>query len=137
MTLLTLTPLFPRMASIIDCCIIRVRWGVAMDRRSMPIYEYQCEACGHRLEKLQKINDKPLTVCHVCGASELKKLVSAVSFRLKGTGWYETDFKTGKKKNISGGGEDKSSGTSSDYATTDTMNNSKDDNKSSSTSAAN
>ena len=103
----------------------------------MPIYEYQCEACGHRLEKLQKINDNPLTDCLACGASELKKLVSAVSFRLKGTGWYETDFKTGKKKNISGGGEDKSSEIKSDNATTDTLSNSKDENKSSSTSAAN
>ena len=103
----------------------------------MPIYEYQCEACGHKLEKLQKLNDKPLTDCHACGASELKKLVSAVSFRLKGTGWYETDFKTGKKKNISDGGEDKSSGINSDNSTTDTKSNSKDDNKSSSTSSAN
>ena len=108
-----------------------------MGRSSMPIYEYQCEACGHRLEKLQKINDNPLTDCLACGASELKKLVSAVSFRLKGTGWYETDFKTGKKKNISGGSEDKSSEINSDNATTDTLSNSKDENKSSSTSAAN
>lgn len=67
----------------------------------MPIYEYQCEACGHALETLQKISEQPLVVCPECGKSALKKLVSAAAFRLKGGGWYETDFKTGNKKNIS------------------------------------
>jgi putative FmdB family regulatory protein len=66
----------------------------------MPIYEYQCEACGHYLETLQKISDPPLTDCHKCGKPALKKLVSASAFRLKGGGWYETDFKTGNKKNV-------------------------------------
>ena len=66
----------------------------------MPIYEYQCEACGHRMEKLQKISDDPLRDCPSCGQPKLTKLVSAAAFRLKGGGWYETDFKTGKKKNI-------------------------------------
>ena len=66
----------------------------------MPIYEYQCEACGYKLEKLQKISDDPLKVCPSCGASKLSKLVSAAAFRLKGGGWYETDFKTGEKKKI-------------------------------------
>jgi putative FmdB family regulatory protein len=66
----------------------------------MPIYEYQCEACGHYLETLQKITDPPLTDCHKCGKPALKKLVSAAAFRLKGGGWYETDFKTGNKKNV-------------------------------------
>jgi len=66
----------------------------------MPIYEYRCEACGHYLETLQKISDPPLTDCHKCGQSTLKKLISASAFRLKGGGWYETDFKTGNKKNI-------------------------------------
>ena len=66
----------------------------------MPIYEYQCEACGHYLETLQKISDPPLTDCHKCGKPALKKLVSAAGFRLKGGGWYETDFKTGNKKNV-------------------------------------
>ena len=66
----------------------------------MPIYEYQCEACGHYLETLQKISDPPLTDCHKCGKPALKKLVSAAAFRLKGGGWYETDFKTGNKKNV-------------------------------------
>lgn len=66
----------------------------------MPIYEYRCEACGHYLETLQKISDAPLTDCHKCGKPALKKLVSASAFRLKGGGWYETDFKTGGKKNV-------------------------------------
>lgn len=65
----------------------------------MPIYEYQCESCGAELEKLQKISDPPLRECPECGRQTLAKQVSASSFRLKGSGWYETDFKTGKKKN--------------------------------------
>lgn len=70
----------------------------------MPIYEYQCEACGAHLEKLQKISDPVLKDCPECNEASLKKMISATSFRLKGTGWYETDFKTGKKKH---GAEDK------------------------------
>ena len=66
----------------------------------MPIYEYRCAECQHELEKLQKISDAPLTDCPACGKPGLKKLVSAAGFRLKGAGWYETDFKSGKKKNI-------------------------------------
>ena len=65
----------------------------------MPIYEYRCQACGAELEKLQKISDPPLSECPECGKEALVKLVSASSFRLKGGGWYESDFKTGKKKN--------------------------------------
>ena len=65
----------------------------------MPIYEYRCEACGAELEKLQKIGDPALRECPECGRETLVKLVSATSFRLKGSGWYESDFKTGKKKN--------------------------------------
>jgi len=65
----------------------------------MPIYEYRCTACGAELEKLQKISDPPLVECPECGKDALVKLISASSFRLKGSGWYETDFKTGKKKN--------------------------------------
>lgn len=69
----------------------------------MPIYEYQCQECGHKLEKLQKVTDDPLKDCPACNRPCLDKLVSAVAFRLKGGGWYETDFKTGNKKNVSGG----------------------------------
>ena len=66
----------------------------------VPIYEYACTACGHTLEKLQKMSDAPLTECPECGKSTLEKQVSAAGFRLKGGGWYETDFKSDKKKNI-------------------------------------
>jgi len=75
----------------------------------MPIYEYQCKACGHRLEKLQKIGAAPLTDCPACEAAELSRLVSAAGFRLAGGGWYETDFKSSGKKNLAGNG-DKTSG---------------------------
>ncbi len=65
----------------------------------MPIYEYECAACGHRLEAIQKVSDSPLSDCPACSKAALKKLLSASGFRLKGTGWYETDFKhSGKKK---------------------------------------
>ncbi len=68
----------------------------------MPIYEYQCQACGAVVEELQKISDPPLKKCPECGAKKLQKLVSAPSFRLSGTGWYETDFKSDsdKKRNL-------------------------------------
>lgn len=66
----------------------------------MPIYEYECKACGHRLEAIQKISDEPLTDCPECHEPQLKKLISAAGFRLKGGGWYETDFKSSKKKNL-------------------------------------
>lgn len=64
----------------------------------MPIYEYQCGDCGHRLEALQKISDSPLKDCPHCQKTGLVRLISASSFRLKGGGWYETDFKTGAKR---------------------------------------
>jgi len=66
----------------------------------MPIYEYQCNQCGHELESLQKISDPPLTDCPECGEASLQKKISAAGFRLKGGGWYETDFKSGSKKNV-------------------------------------
>jgi putative FmdB family regulatory protein len=59
----------------------------------MPIYEYRCGACGHHLEALQKMTEAPLRKCPDCGKLRLKRLVSASRFRLKGSGWYETDFK--------------------------------------------
>ena len=68
----------------------------------MPIYEYCCQECGHSLEAIQKLADAPLTDCPKCGKAALKKQVSAPAFRLSGGGWYETDFKTGDKKNIAG-----------------------------------
>ena len=68
----------------------------------MPFYEYQCTSCGHEEEVLQKVGDKPLTKCPECGKSTMKKMISAAAFRLKGGGWYETDFKSGGKKNVAG-----------------------------------
>ncbi|WP_428821518.1 FmdB family zinc ribbon protein [Microbulbifer sp. MCCC 1A16149] len=68
----------------------------------MPIYEYQCQACGHQMEALQRMSDAPLTDCPACNKAELSKQISAAGFRLKGGGWYETDFKTGSKKNLAG-----------------------------------
>lgn len=65
----------------------------------MPIYEYECGSCGHRLEAIQKMSDPVLKDCPSCGQSTLKKLISAAGFHLKGSGWYATDFKdSGKKK---------------------------------------
>ena len=68
----------------------------------MPIYEYECNACRHDFESIQKISDAPLVDCPQCGEPELRKKISAVAFRLKGSGWYETDFKSGAKKNLHG-----------------------------------
>ncbi len=96
----------------------------------MPIYEYQCSACGHRLEKLQKISDDPLKDCPNCSKPELQKLVSAAGFRLKGGGWYETDFKKGSKKNVvdSGSSASSDSGSSkSDTKSSDSKSSSKAD----------
>lgn len=78
----------------------------------MPIYEYRCEGCGHELEALQKMSDDALTDCPACHQPLLKKKVSAAAFRLKGGGWYETDFKSGNKKNLA----DSGSGGQSDSA---------------------
>ena len=74
----------------------------------MPFYEYECPHCGYDEEVLQKINDKPLTKCPTCGKKGLKKLMSAPVFRLKGSGWYETDFKGDKenKRNLAGADKD-------------------------------
>lgn len=68
----------------------------------MPIYEYQCESCGHALEALQRLSDPLLVDCPACNKPALKKQISAAGFRLKGGGWYETDFKSGNKKNLAG-----------------------------------
>lgn len=67
----------------------------------MPIYEYDCTACNHQFETIRKISDGPLTTCPACGQDNLTKRISKVAFRLKGTGWYETDFKD-KPKDASG-----------------------------------
>ncbi len=87
----------------------------------MPIYEYRCQSCGHQLEKLQRMSDAPLTDCPECGKSALKRLVSAAGFRLKGGGWYETDFKSSNQRNLVDSGADsgkESSGAKSSGADT-------------------
>jgi len=68
----------------------------------MPFYEYECQACKYYAEVMQKISDAPLVRCPSCGKRRLKKLVSVPVFRLKGSGWYETDFKSDKeaKRNL-------------------------------------
>ncbi len=68
----------------------------------MPIYEYLCQSCGFGKDVLQKLSDAPLTDCPQCGTNQYRKQISAAGFRLKGQGWYETDFKTGSKKNLAG-----------------------------------
>jgi putative FmdB family regulatory protein len=91
----------------------------------MPIYEYECQDCGHSLDALQKMSDAPLTDCPDCGKPSLRKRVSAPQFRLKGNGWYETDFKSGKKRNLadgdsaSGNGSDRSGKSDSDRKASD------------------
>src|SRR5579871_4844103 len=70
----------------------------------MPFYEYECQSCKFYTEVMQKITDEPLTKCPSCGKEAMKKLVSAPNFRLKGGGWYETDFKGDKehRRNLAG-----------------------------------
>ena len=72
----------------------------------MPIYGYVCKACEHRFDVLQKMSDDPLVHCPDCGEPTLQKELSAPKFRLKGSGWYETDFKTGDKRNLHAGDAD-------------------------------
>lgn len=68
----------------------------------MPIYGYVCENCEHTLDALQKMSDDPLVECPDCGQPRLKRQLSAPRFRLKGQGWYETDFKKGNQRNLHG-----------------------------------
>ena len=70
----------------------------------MPIYEFQCNACGHRFDRLQKLSDPDPSICPSCGAEQVQRQLSAPQFRLAGGGWYETDFKKDgdKKRNLAG-----------------------------------
>lgn len=83
----------------------------------MPIYEYQCSACGHHLEAVQKMTDSPLSECPKCHAATLNKLISASQFQLKGSGWYATDYKPAKTESDKSG--DKSGETKEKSMTTD------------------
>ena len=76
----------------------------------MPIYGYVCRSCEHSFDALQKMSDDPLVDCPDCGEAALQKQLSAPKFRLKGTGWYETDFKTGDKRNLHGDSGGKTAG---------------------------
>src|SRR5690554_4964812 len=80
--------------------------------KAMPIYEYRCESCAEKLEKIQKVSDPALTRCPACNKDSLVKLVSASAFRLSGTGWYETYFKhCGSGRSVADGeSNDQSSG---------------------------
>jgi putative FmdB family regulatory protein len=87
----------------------------------MPFYEYQCKSCGHEEEVLQKISDEPLKKCPVCGKPSMVKKITAAAFRLKGGGWYETDFKKANQKNLAGSDKQKNKtekGASPDSAST-------------------
>jgi putative FmdB family regulatory protein len=88
----------------------------------MPFYEYQCRACGETTEVLQKISDPPLKKCPSCGKSQLSKLISAPVFRLKGGGWYETDFKgdSENKRNLVGADKDEAAAKPAGDAKADT-----------------
>ena len=79
----------------------------------MPIYEYRCADCDHRLEVVQKLSEEPMVSCPECKKDSLRKIISAGGFRLKGDGWYETDFKSGNKKNVAGSESSSSGGGSS------------------------
>ena len=94
----------------------------------MPFYEYQCNNCGHTLEAMQKVNDAPLKKCPHCGKSQLTRLMSAPVFRLKGGGWYETDFKgdSDNKKNLADRPEADASKEDKKPASTDAKADSKD-----------
>ena len=95
---------------------MRASIETALEDSKVPIYEYACRACEHAFETLQKVSEPPLSDCPRCGAAELRKKVSAARFRLKGGGWYETDFKSGDKKNLAGGARDKDSTATKDAA---------------------
>jgi putative FmdB family regulatory protein len=86
----------------------------------MPIYEYQCSACAHEFEALQKMSDDALVDCSECSQATLIKKVSAAGFRLSGSGWYETDFKSGNKKNLAGDASSPAATKDSTKATSDT-----------------
>ena len=95
----------------------------------MPIYEYKCSKCEHQFEVIQRFSDNPVETCPACNRKTVKKLVSAPSFRLKGGGWYETDFKTGSKKNIVDTKNEKSKQPKEQTKTTDQSKNKSPDKK--------
>ncbi len=104
----------------------------------MPIYEYECKTCRHEFESIQKVSEPPLVDCPECGEPQLRKKISAVAFRLKGGGWYETDFKSGAKKNLHGEqGKSEGSGDSSDTAKSESKSSDSSDNGASKAASSN
>lgn len=101
----------------------------------MPIYEYQCTACGHALEAFQKISDAPITECPVCHKTTMQKQISASAFQLKGTGWYATDFRDKNKSETktSSSTPEKTESSTSDTTTTTTTTTKTDEKKSDTT----
>ena len=95
----------------------------------MPIYEYKCSECGHFMDALQGVNDSPLKVCPECSEKSLKRLISAPNFRLSGEGWYETDFKTGNRKNIAENGKSETKKKESDQQSSDSKSDKKKEKK--------
>ena len=95
----------------------------------MPIYEYKCSECGHFMDALQGVNDLPLKVCPECSEKSLKRLISAPNFRLSGEGWYETDFKTGNRKNIAENGKSETKKKESDQQSSDSKSDKKKEKK--------
>ncbi|MEZ4266810.1 MAG: zinc ribbon domain-containing protein [Myxococcota bacterium] len=79
----------------------------------MPIYEYACEACGHRVEQMQRMSDPPLKTCPECAEDAMKRLISQTSFVLKGSGWYKTDYAAKPAPGGSSSGGSSSGGSSS------------------------
>ena len=102
----------------------------------MPIYEYVCDSCGHEMEAFQKLSEDPLKDCPQCNQETLRKKVSAAGFRLKGGGWYETDFKSGKKKNVAGADKSSSSDSSSSSSSSSSDSSSSSSSSSSTSSSA-
>ena len=93
----------------------------------MPIYEYACKNCQHKLDALQKIADEPLVECPECGEPQLKRLLSAPRFRLKGQGWYETDFKKDNQRNLAGDKDPAMKGDKTDSGKSDKVDSGKSD----------
>jgi putative FmdB family regulatory protein len=107
----------------------------------MPIYEYRCKDCGHKLEALQKLSDAPLLTCPSCGKDALSKLVSAAGFQLKGSGWYATDFKSSgskpvEKPSTDSAGESKSADASASASKAEAKSDAKSETKTESAPAA-
>lgn len=86
----------------------------------MPFYEYSCPQCGAEKEVLHGINAQPEVVCEACSAGAMQRLVSAAGFRLKGGGWYETDFKSDKRRNVAGDNDNGSAATGNGSAESST-----------------